>query len=168
MNKIAIFAIAIGLCVVIIVIGLTNYLGNTPNESAKPIINVKVTSFNLTGYDNPVGVVWNDKFLLTYANNGTTDVYNTTINFSTNSPFEMNRTIGFFDSAWPHYYVGEFLMGTEYPLGAISVNETKEFIGYISNFLGDSSKVHGFAFTATLKSNETLLDQATVMIPALV
>jgi hypothetical protein len=162
MNRITI--VAVTLSVAILIIGLSIYLENKSSPSAKPIINVTVTSFNLTGYYNPVGVVWDDMFNLTYTNNGTTDVDNTTITFSTNSTYEMNRTIVVFA---PQEY-GEFMMGTEIPLGVIKANETKEFIGGIWNYLGDSSKVHGFAFTATLKSNDTLLDQATIMIPPLV
>ena len=167
MNRLAL--VAVSLCVAILIIGLSIYLDNTPSPSAKPIINVTVTSFNLTGYYNPVGVVWIDMFLLTYANNGTTDVDNITITFSTNSTFEMSREIDVFEPA-PNVNnsIRSFVMGEPYSLGTIKANETKEFVGGIWNYLGDSSKVHGFAFTATLKSNDTFLDQATIMIPALV
>ena len=108
-------------------------------------------------------------FLLTYTNNGTTDVDNITITFSTNSTFEMSREIDVFEPA-PNLNnsIRSFVMGEPYSLGTIKANETKEFIGCIWNYLGDSSKVHGFAFTATLKSNDTFLDQATIMIPPLV
>jgi hypothetical protein len=148
------------------VVGVVSvYSGINSSKQSVERINVTINSFNLTGYYNPVGVVWNDKFNLTYTNNGTTDVYNTTITFSTNSTYEINRTIVHFALAPEDY--GEFMMGTEYPLGVIKTNETKEFSGCIWNYLGDSSKVHGFAFTATLKSNETLLDQKTIMIPPL-
>jgi hypothetical protein len=138
-----------------------------PTTATKP--EAHITDFYLNGYYNPVGVVWNDMFLLTYANNGTTDVDNTTITFSTNSTFEMSREIDVFEPA-PNVNnsIRSFVMGEPYSLGTIKINETKEFIGCIWNYLGDSSKVHGFAFTATLKSNETLLDQETVMIPPLV
>ena len=169
--------IAVLLCVAIVVIGIVISLNeDAQNDSAnihsptpKPIIDVKITNFNLTGYYNPVGVVWNDMFLLTYTNNGTTNVDNTTITFSTNSTFEMSREIDVFEPA-PNLNnsIRSFVMGEPYSLGTIKANETKKFIGCIWNNLGDSSKVHGFAFTATLNSNDTLLDQETVMIPALV
>jgi hypothetical protein len=146
---------------------IQNDSSNIPSSTPKPIIDVKITIFNLTGYFNPVGVVWNDVFLLTYVNNGTTDVNNATITFSTNSTFEMSREIDVFDSAPPHNGISAFLMEEPYSLGTIKANETKEFHGCIWNYLGDTSKVHGFAFTATLKSNDTFLDQVAIMIPAL-
>ena len=81
----------------------------------------------------------------------------------------MSRDIDVFEPAPnPNNTIRSFMMGEPYSLGTIDVNETKEFIGGIWNYLGDYSKVHGFTFTATLKSNETFLDQATVMIPPLV
>jgi hypothetical protein len=168
MNRLALVAVAVTMCVAILIIGLSIYLENTPSPSAKPKINVAVTSFNLTGYYNPVGVVWNDMFLLTYSNNGTTDVDNTTITFSTNSTFEMSREIDVFEPAPnANNSIRSFAMVEPYSLGTIKANETKEFHGCIWNYLGDSSKVHGFAFTAILKSNETFLDQETIMIPPL-
>ena len=169
MNKLALVAVAVILCVAILFIGVSIYLDNTPSPSAKPIVNVTITSFNLTGYYNPVGVVWIDMFNLTYTNNGTTNVDNITITFTTNSTFEISREIDVFEPA-PNQNntIRSFVMGEPYSLGNIKANETKEFIGGIWNYLGDSSKVHGFAFTATLKSNDTFLDQATIMIPALI
>ena len=115
MNRLALVAAAVTLCVAILIIGLSIYLDNKPSPSAKPIINVTVTSFNLTGYYNPVGVVWNDMFLLTYANNGTTNIDNTTITFSTNSTFEMSREIDVFEPA-PNLNnsIRSFVMGEPY------------------------------------------------------
>jgi hypothetical protein len=167
MNRIAL--VAVTLSVAILIIGLSIYLDNTPSPSAKPITNVTVTSFNLNDYYNPVGVVWIDMFNLTYTNNGTADVDNITITFTTNSTFEISREIDVFEPA-PNQNntIRSFVMGEPYSLGNLKANETKEFIGGIWNYLGDSSKVHGFGFTATLKSNETVLDQETIMIPALV
>jgi hypothetical protein len=138
-----------------------------PTTATKP--EVYITDFYLNGYYNPVGVVWIDMFNLTYTNNGTTDVDNITVTFTTNSTFEISREIDVFEPV-PNQNntIRSFVMGEPYSLGNIKANETKEFIGGIWNYLGDSSKVHGFAFTATLKSNETLLDQETVMIPALI
>jgi hypothetical protein len=166
MNRIALIAVVVTLCIAVLVVGVSIYLGNTHSPSTKPSINVTITSFNLTGYFNPVGVVWIDMFNLTYANNGPTNADNITITFSTNSTYEMNRTIDVFHSKSLNY-TGEFSMGTPWFLGDIKTNETKELIGGIWNYLGDSSKVHGFAFTATLKSNDTLLDQQSIMIPPL-
>jgi hypothetical protein len=138
-----------------------------PTTTTKP--EVHITDFYLNGYYNPVGVVWIDMFNLTYTNNGTTDVDNITINFTTNSTFEISREIDVFEPA-PNQNntIRSFVMGEPYSLGNLKANETKEFIGGIWNYLGDSSKVHGFAFTATLKCNDTFLDQATIMIPSLI
>ena len=168
MNKTALFAVIVSLCIAVPIAGLSIYLDNTSNPLEESPIKITITSFNLTGYFNPVGVVWNDMFNLTYANTGPVNVDNLTITFATNSTYEMDRKIGLFYSEPPQGYNGEFPMGTQYPLGAVNANETKEFIGCIWNSLGDTSKVHGYAFTATLKSNGTFLDQATIMIPALV
>ena len=171
MNRLSLVAVAVTLCVAILLIGLSIYLENTPSPSAKPNIkvNVTITSFNLTGYYNPVGVLWIDMFNLTYVNNGITDVDNITITFTTNSSFEMSREIDVFEPA-PNVnnFIRSFMMGEPYSLGNIKANETREFIGGIWNYLGDSSKVHGFVFTATLKSNGTFLDQEAIMIPPLV
>ena len=165
MDRAALLLLIITLCIVVLVVGVFVYLGtNKSNQSTEPIINITITSFNLTGYDNPVGVVWNDMFLLTYVNNGTTDIDNTTITFTTNSTFEKSREIGVFDSAPPHNYIGDFMMGEPYQLGIIKSNETKEFHGCIWNNLVDTAKVHGSSFTSTLKSNDTLLDQATIYL----
>jgi hypothetical protein len=130
---------------------------------------VGITEFSLNGYYNPVGVVWIDMFNLTYTNNGKADVDNLTITFTTNSTFEISREINVFEPV-PNQnnIIRSFAMGEPYSLGNIKAKETKEFIGGIWNYLGDSSKVHGFAFTATLKSNDNFLDQATIMIPALI
>jgi hypothetical protein len=164
MNRKTVVIFAVALCITAIVVGVLFYLSyNTLSPNIVP--NVTITNFNLTGYDNPVGVVWNDMFLLTYVNNGTTDIDNTTITFATNSTFEMSREIGVFDSVPPHNYIGRFMMRESYPLGIIKANETKDFHGCIWNVLGDTAKVHGSSFTAVLKSNDTLLDQATIYLP---
>ncbi|MDD3791694.1 MAG: hypothetical protein PHY74_01025 [Candidatus Bathyarchaeota archaeon] len=165
MEKNVIILLSIILFSIILIIGVLLYLNNNLSEpNAESTINVTITSFNYTGSSNPVGVVWNDMFLLTYVNNEAIDVYNTTISFCTNSTFEMSRSIGVFDSTPPHYYIGDFLMGEKYSLGLIKANETSEFHGCIWNSLGDTSKVHGAAFIVTLESNGTLLDQETIYL----
>lgn len=130
---------------------------------------VGIVDFSLNGYYNPVGVVWIDMFNLTCTNSGKIDVDNLTITFATNSTFEISREIDVFEPV-PNQNntIRSFVMGEPYFLGTIKANETKEFIGGIWNYLGDTSKMHGFAFTATLKSNDILLDQETIMIPALI
>lgn len=161
MNRLAVGAVI--LFIALLFIGVAVYFGTTPKSPAESGLNVSVTGFNLTGYYNPVGVVWNDMFNLSYTNNGAEDVDNVTVAFNTNSTYEMDRQIGIFGSG----SIGDYSMGADIPLGAIKANETKEVIGCIWNYLGDTSKVHGFAFTATLKTNSTLLSQSTIMIPPL-
>lgn len=163
MNRMTIITIMV--CLAVLMLGVIIYLSNNiSSQNSRVAINVKITSFNITGYSNPVGIVWNDQFVLTYFNNETIDVCNTTITFSTNSSFQMRREIGVFDSVPPHNYVGGFMMNEPYPLGNIRANETKEFHGCIWNNLLDSAKVHGASFTATLQSNDTILDQATIYL----
>jgi hypothetical protein len=99
-------------------------------------------------------------FFLNYVNNGTTDADNVTLTFSTNSTVNMERIeIGVFNSTLPHYYIDSMVMGEPYPLGTIKVGEEKEFIG---TFMGNNFDIHGFVLVATLKSNDTVLDQAVI------
>ena len=134
------------------------------NLSVEPV-NVTITSFNLTGYNNPVGVVWNDVFALNYTNNGLTNVNNVTITFTTNSPYQIKRELSVFNSTYPHYYISPLTMGESYPLGMITAGEHKEFHGEVWNNLKDAAKMGGYAFFANLKSNNTILDQASISFP---
>jgi hypothetical protein len=165
MNKTALLFIIAIIGFAILTVGILVYLGiNSSNQSVEPA-NVTITSFNLTGYNNPVGVVWNDAFVLNYTNNGLTDVNNVTIAFTTNSPYQIKRELSVFDSAYPHYYISALTMGESYLLGVIKAGEYKEFHGEVWNNLEDAAKMGGYAFFATLKSNDTILDQAQLSIP---
>ena len=157
-------AVITAILIIGIVVSLNSNLPNSnpPNNTLK--VNVKITSFNFTGHNNPVGTVWNTAFVLNYLNNGTIDVDNVTITFTTNSTYELDRKIEVFNSSHPHYYVESFRMGEPYLLGSVRAGEEKEFYGDILNDLTDSAKIWGFAIVATLKSNDTFLDQATMNI----
>jgi hypothetical protein len=134
------------------------------NVISQPSIDVKITSFNITGYDNPVGIAWNDEFQLNYLNNGTVDVHNVTIAFYTNSPYAMHREISIFDPTPPHYCIGGVEMGKSYPLDVIRAGETKVFCGEIWNSILDAAKIRGYAFLVIIKSNDTVLDQAMTIL----
>jgi len=56
-------------------------------------------------------------------------------------------------------------MGAPHSVGSIKAGEEKHFDGEIENDLADSKLIRGFAFTVTLKSNDTVLDTAAVTIP---
>ena len=145
--------------IVVLIIGILVSLNSYPPDTTLKV-NVKITSFNYTGYINPVGIIWSSAFVLNYLNNGTIDVDNVTITITTNSTYELDRTIEVFNSTYPHYYIEEFKMGEPYPLGLIKAGEEKQFHGAIFNDLTDSAKISGFAIMATLKSNDTVLDEA--------
>ncbi|NLF87919.1 hypothetical protein GX563_03760 [Candidatus Bathyarchaeota archaeon] len=151
--------------IVILTIGIVYSVVNSM-QSGLPV-NVTITSFNLTGYGNPVGVVWNDEFALNYTNSGLTDANNVSITFSTNSPFQIKREISVFDPNYPHYYIDSLTMGQAYPLGTIKAGGYKEFHGEIWNNLDDSAKMGGYTVYVTLKSKDMILDQAQLLIPKL-
>ncbi len=160
-RKIGITTIAATIAILIIGILVSSLSNNNQNGAPQPITEVKITDFYLNGYSNPVGVSWNNAFVLYYINNGSTDV-NVTITFSTNSTYKMDREIFVFNSTPPHYLVGSNMMGEPYSLGIIKAGEAREFYGEVMNSLSDSSKLGGFAFVATLKSNDIILDQSEV------
>lgn len=165
MNRTALLLIIAIIGIVVLTVGISVYLGiNSPKQSVEPI-NVTITGFNLTGYNNPVGVVWNDVFVLNYTNNGLIDVSNVTITFTTDSPYQMKRELSVFNSTYPHYYISSLTMGQSYPLGVIKAGDYKEFHGEVWNNLDDSAKMGGSIFFVTLKSNGTVLDQAQLSIP---
>ncbi len=158
----AIFAVVALAFLIFIGIGISPNINSSNNT---PKINVKITSFNYTGHNNPVGIAWNSVFVLDYLNNGTIDVDNVTLTITTNSTYELDRTIEVFNSTHPHYYIESFKIGEPYPLGLIKAGEEKQFHGDICNDLTDIAKIWGFAIVATLKSNGTVLDQAIMNMP---
>ena len=145
----------------ILITGMLVPLSSYPQKETLKA-NVMITSFNYAGYSNPVGIRWDEIFVLDYLNNGTTDVDNLTITFTTNSTYELDREIEVYTLSKPPYVIGLFKMGEPYPLGSIKAGEAKQFRGAICNSLTDRAKIWGFATTATLKSNDTIIDK-TIM-----
>lgn len=127
-----------------------------------------ITDFEITGYDNNanVGVAWNCHFTLVFFNNGTVDIEDAIVMFKTNSTYNIDRTIAETINSSGGSREGLGLrMGELCSLGSVKVGEEKYFYGTIENDLADNAKIRGCAFTATLKSNDMLLDQATIIIP---
>ena len=61
-------------------------------------------------------------------------------------------------------YLDDYINGDIYYLEGIKVNETKNFEkGYLIGLY--NLRVEPFTLTVTLKSNDTILDQATIVIP---
>jgi hypothetical protein len=156
------------ICVSILIAGIAVlvYSQTSGNSSAnnppKLNIDVRITVYNITGYNNPVGVVWNPNFVLNYTNFGKVEVDNLTLTFTTNSTYQMEREISVFDPIPPHYYVSGGTMGQPISIESVKGGETKAFYGEVWNNLDDSSRLHGFAIIATLKYDNTILDQAFV------
>jgi hypothetical protein len=158
------------ICVSILIAGIAVlvYSQTSSNSSAnnppKPNIDVRITSYNITGYNNPVGVVWNPNFVLNYTNFGTVEADNLTLTFTTNSTYQMEREISVFDPIPPHYYVSGGTMGQPIAIESVKDGETKAFYGEVWNNLDDSSRLRGFAIIATLKYKNTILDRASVYV----
>jgi hypothetical protein len=105
-----------------------------------------------------------DLFSLNYTNLGTTDVKGLTVTLNTSKTDE-NYTDPYHDISNPdngYYFLDETINGETYPLGSLKVKETKTFE---KSYWLYGALVQPFALTATLKSNDTILDQATVTIP---
>jgi hypothetical protein len=152
-------------CISFIMVGVAvigySYMVNN-NNPFKPKIDARITSFKITGYNNPVGVVWNPNFVLNYTNFGSELIENLTLTFTTNSTYQMERELSIFDPVPPHYYVAGSTMGQPIVVESLKAGETKVFYGEVWNNLEDSSKLSGFAIIATLKFQDMILDQAFV------
>lgn len=172
MNKVTLSIIVVILCIAIFTIAIISLSHNnsnnntpmptsTPSPTPSPTPNVKIINFTCLG-------IWGnsrlgsdlDLFSLSYTNLGMTDVENLTITLNTTRTDESDidtLTI-------PYRYLDEYINGDIYYLESIKVNETKSFEkGYLIGLY--NLVVEPFALTATLKSNDTILDQATIMIP---
>jgi hypothetical protein len=126
-----------------------------------PIPNVKITNFVCLGiwHGTKLGLAL-DLFSLNYTNLGTIDVENLTITLNTSRTNENDAGT----PPIPYRYLDEYINGDTYHLESIKVNETKSFKrGYLIGLY--NLKVEPFALTATLKSTDTILDQATITIP---
>ncbi len=127
-----------------------------------PSPNVEITSFNTTktSSGSSLGVV-NVWFVLNLTNIGRGDVENLTVTFSTNTTIEINKHLVYTNSTSPYDHIADFEMGESYLLGDLRTGEAKEFMFYWA------ASVDSYApsLTATVKSNQAILDQETATIP---
>ncbi len=71
------------------------------------------------------------------------------------------ETIEVYTVTLPHYFIDTVTTGQPYPLGSIKAGAEGEFCGGFAPWDMDFN-IHGFVLIATLKSNETVLDQAVL------
>jgi hypothetical protein len=132
-----------------------------------PIPNAKITNFICLGiwHNTALGPML-DLFSLNYTNLGTTDVKGLTVTLNTSKTNE-NYTDPHHDTSNPddnrYYFLDEIINGEKYPLESLKAKETKTFER--SYFDVGLLLIEPFSLTATLKSNDTILDQATITIP---
>ena len=153
--KIASLAAVAVVAVLIVGVLSLNYV-LTPNP------HVEITMFNTTGTSSgsSLGVVhvW---FVLNLTNTGTGDAKDLTVTFSTNTTIESHKQLIYTNSTPPYDHIAEFEMGQPCLLGDIRAGETRDFMFYWAV----SVDFDAASLTATLKSNQAILDQATVTIP---
>jgi hypothetical protein len=122
---------------------------------------LRIESLQFNGYDNPVGVVWNYKFLIKVLNNGASDVDGLALIYSFSSNYNIDRAVDIYD---PHQ--GSDIISWElekpYILGIVKQGETIEVYGLIWNNLDDSAKLRGSTFIVTLKLEDTVIDQTAI------
>jgi hypothetical protein len=137
----------------------------TPTPTLKPITDVHISDFHFTNFFPAEGLSWNAGFVIAVTNNETVSVENLTLTFVSESPYNMTRTVGFYNNTYPsnQRYVE---MGQPCLLGPLEQGETKVFYGYIQDNMDDYYKIRGYTFVATLRIGNTVFDQATVNIPA--
>lgn len=122
-------------------------------------IYARITGFRLNGIDNPVGVMWNTKFIVEVLNNETSDVNGLTITFNIiDSAFDVHREIEMYQP----YVRGYVQMGETLVLGLLNQKETIEMNGVIMNNLDDDAKLRGSTFVVTLKLGDIVLDEARI------
>ena len=123
---------------------------------------VEITSFNSAGISSgfSIGVV-NVRLVLNLTNTGSSDAKNLTITFNTNTTIESQQHLIHINSTSSYDHISEFEMEEPYLLGSLKAEETKNFKFYWAVSVGFDAP----PLTATLKSNQAILDQATTTIP---
>jgi len=170
MNKIGIFVVVSILTVLVLAIicsifnNLQTNNQQTPTPTEKPITNVHITDFHFTGFFPAEGLSWHAGFVIEITNNETERVDSLTLTFISESPYNITRTIRFFNNANPSDQ-GYFKMGQPWLLSPLQQEEAKVLHGAALNNMDDSYKIRGYAFNVTLRIYDTVLDQATIMIP---
>jgi len=105
MNKIRL-SIVISIAVVLVfVLILSSFFNNpqtsnmqTPTPTVKPITDVHITKFHFTNFFSAEGMSWNCGFVIEVTNNETDAIDNLTLVFSTTSPYNISRTIRFYNN----------------------------------------------------------------------
>ena len=172
MNKFRLAAIITVITIVLVfALILSSLYGNnqtsnsqTPTPTLKPITNVHITNFHFTNFFPAEGLSWHAGFVIEITNNETERVDNLTLTLVSESPYNMTRTIRFFNNANPSDQ-GYFKMGQPWLLSPLQQEEAKVLHGAALNNMDDSYKIRGYAFNVTLRIYDTVLDQATIMIP---
>ena len=144
--------------VVVLIVGILSL--NYYYLTAEP--HVEITSFNTTrtSSGSSIGVV-NVWFVLNLTNIGRGDVENLTVTFSTNTTIESNKQLVYINSTSPYDHIADFEMGESCLLGGLRTGEAKEFMFYWAVSVGSYAP----SLTATVKSNQAILDQETATIP---
>ena len=135
-----------------------------PTPTAKPITKVNITNFHFTNFFPAEGLSWNAGFVLEVTNNETQRVENLTLTFKSESPYSMNRTVGFYNNTAPLNY--RFVeMGQQCFLEPIENGQTKLLYGYIQDNMDDYYRIRGYAFDVKLRIGDIVLDQGVTDIP---
>jgi hypothetical protein len=171
MNKIRL-SIVISIAVVLVFVLILSSLFNnpqtsniqTPTPTAKPITNVHITNFYFNRFFSAEGLSWNAGFVFEVTNNETEKAENLTLTFNSESPYNMNRTIRFYNNTSLTNQIFAD-MGKPCFLGSLEQGETKVLYGAILNNMDDSFRIRGYAFNVTLRIGDTVLDQAVIDIP---
>jgi hypothetical protein len=133
--------------------------------SIPPIPNVKITNFICLGtwHGTRLGGLL-DLFSLSYTNLGNTDIENLTVTLNTSKTNEKDPDPNPNSRYNPKVFLDEYINGDTYLLESLKAGETKSFDKSYFEW-GAYNSVEPFALTATLKFNDTVLDQATITIP---
>jgi hypothetical protein len=171
MNKIRL-SIVVSIAVVLVFVLIPSSLFNnpqtsdiqTPTPTMKPITNVHITDFHFTGFFPAEGLSWHAGFIIEITNNETERVDNLTLTFVSESPYNMNRTIRFFNNDNPSDQ-GYVEMGQPWFLSPLQQGEAKVLHGAALDNMDDSYKIRGYALDVTLRNGDAVLDQAVIDIP---
>jgi hypothetical protein len=167
MRKITLLSILIGVLLIIsaFIYFQSSQKATAPLPTATPVGGtstsplLKIANFSFTGYYNPVGLVWNYQFQVQVQNEQTSAINGATLTFDIHSNYTMHRQIVIGEPNVRYLPPGEqYLLGTIKPGEKITVN------GFIENNLGDDSKLKGSTFVATLKVNNTILDEESMLL----
>ena len=129
----------------------------TGGTSTPPLL--EVANFSFTGYYNPVGLVWNYQFQVQVQNEQTSGINGATLTFDIYSNYTMHRQIVIGEPTVRYLGLCE-----QYPLGTIKPGEKITVNGFIENNLGDDAKLRGSTFVASLKVNNAVLDEESMLL----